>query len=60
LIVGVKKTVHPIERRKHDRPVGLDRRRYDDDFAERMTGGVRTWASERADRSPFIKRHANK
>jgi hypothetical protein len=56
----VKKAVHPVERRKHDQYVGLDRRRHDDDFAERMTGGVRTWSSERAGRSPFVKKRVEK
>jgi hypothetical protein len=60
LIGDVKKLVHPVERRKHEQAVGLDRRKHDDDFAERMTGGVRTWSSERADRSPFIKRRVQK
>jgi len=56
----VKKSVHPVERRKHDQPVGLDRRRYDDDFAERMTGGIRMWSSERANRSPLVKKRVHK
>jgi hypothetical protein len=60
LIVDVKKSGHPVERRKHDQYVGLDRRKHDDDFAERMTCGVRTWSSERAERSPFIKRRVQK
>jgi hypothetical protein len=55
-VIDVKKPTHRVERRKHDQLVGLDRRKYDDDLAERITGGVRTWSSERADRSPFVKR----
>jgi hypothetical protein len=58
--MDVKKPVHQVERRKHDHAVGLDRRKQDADFAERMTGGVRTWSSERAERSPFVKRHTHK
>jgi hypothetical protein len=52
----VKKVSHPVERRKHDQWVSLDRRKYDDDLAERMTCGVRTWSSQKAERSPFIKK----
>jgi len=59
-ILDVDKSNHPVERRKSDRPVGLDRRRHDDDFAERMTGGIRTWSPERSERSPFIKKHIHK
>jgi hypothetical protein len=51
----VKNEAPPVERRKHDRAVGLDRRRYDDDFAERMTGGIRMWSSERSRRSSSAK-----
>jgi hypothetical protein len=54
-LVDVKKSGHPVERRKHDQYVGLDRRKHDDDFAERMTCGVRTWSPGPAERSPFIK-----
>ena len=35
-------------------------RHLDDDLAERMTGGVRTWSAERAGRSPFVKKHGHK
>ena len=38
----MKKYADRFERRKHDHVVMLDRRRADDDFAERMVGGVRT------------------
>jgi hypothetical protein len=60
LIVCVKQVTHPVERRKHERPVVLDRRRQDIDFAERITGGIRMWSSERAERSPFIKTRVDK
>jgi len=56
----VKKPPDQVERRKHDHAVGLDRRKHDVDFAERMTGGVRTWSPERTERSPFIKRRGQK
>jgi hypothetical protein len=52
----VKNDHQPVERRKHDRPVGLDRRRHDEDFAERMTGGIRTYSSERFRHSAPVKR----
>jgi hypothetical protein len=38
----MKKSADPFERRKHDHVVMLDRRRADDDFAERRGGGIRT------------------
>ena len=38
----MKKSAYRFERRKHDHAVMLDRRRHDDDFAERMVGGIRT------------------
>jgi hypothetical protein len=56
----VKTTGYPVDRRKHDQYVGLDRRKHDDDLAERMTGGVRTWSSQQPDRSPFIKKDTYK
>jgi hypothetical protein len=56
----VQKSAHAVERRKRDQPVVLDRRRQDIDIAERITGGIRTWSSERADRSPFIKSRVHK
>jgi hypothetical protein len=60
VIIYVKHWARPVERRKHDRPVSLDRRKYDDDLAERVTGGVRTRSSQRAERSPFIKKDTHK
>jgi hypothetical protein len=38
---GVKKAPGRDERRRHDQRVTLDRRKHDDDLAERMAGGVR-------------------
>jgi len=52
----VKKPTDQVERRKHNHWVSLDRRKHDDDLAERMTCGVRTWSSQQAERSPFIKK----
>ena len=40
----MKKSAYRSERRKHDHDVTLDRRKHDDDFAERMVGGIRTWS----------------
>jgi hypothetical protein len=41
LVRSVKKSAYRFERRKHDLVVSLDRRKHDDDFAERMVGGIR-------------------
>jgi hypothetical protein len=52
----VKKATERVERRKHEQWVGLDRRRHDDDFAERMTGGIRASASDRQGHVPQVKK----
>ena len=51
----MKKSAYRSERRKHDQAVGLDRRKHDDDLAERMIGGVRTWSPKRPERPPLPK-----
>jgi hypothetical protein len=54
--ISVKKSPDQVDRRKHNQWVSLDRRKHDDDLAERMTCGIRTWSSQKAGRSPFIKK----
>jgi hypothetical protein len=56
----VKKSVYRFERRQHDQAVALDRRKHDDDLAERIIGGVRTWSPDAPDRAPIIKRHIDR
>jgi hypothetical protein len=55
----VKNEAQSNNRRKRDRYVGLDRRRYDDDFAERITGGIRLAAPDRSERLSTDKRRHN-
>jgi hypothetical protein len=56
---NVKKSEYRFERRKREFAVALDRRRHDDDFAERMVGGIRTW-SPKAPHQPSPKRKTNR
>ena len=42
----MKKSAYRFERRKHEYTVALDRRKHDDDIAERMVGGIRAWSSK--------------
>jgi hypothetical protein len=53
---SVKKALAPVDRRKHEQWVGVDRRRQDADFAERMAFGVRAWSAAPANQSPLIKK----
>jgi hypothetical protein len=53
----VKKAAHPVERRKHDHRVIVDRRRQDEDFAERMAGGIQAWSPQAVHPEPFLKKH---
>jgi hypothetical protein len=55
----MKKSACRSERRKHDHDVTLDRRKHDDDFAERMGGGIRTW-SPKEPRQATIKQRVNR
>jgi hypothetical protein len=56
----VRKSVYRFERRKHDQAVGLDRRKHDDDLAERIIGGVRTWSPKRREPDSAGERPQNR